>query len=104
MFSSWTVGILEVSTILWGLRSEVSVNVTVKLFANLQQYAPDGVKAAEPFEVEVPEAGTIEDLLGVLGIPKRETKVAFVNGRGRAHGYRLQADDEVGIFPPVGGG
>jgi molybdopterin converting factor small subunit len=80
------------------------VNVTVKLFANLQQYAPDGVKAAQPFEVEVPDGGTIEELLDVLGIPKRETKVAFVNGRGRAHGYRLQPDDEVGIFPPVGGG
>jgi molybdopterin converting factor small subunit len=39
-----------------------------------------------------------------LQIREKEVKVTFVNGRARADMYRLRAGDEVGIFPPVGGG
>ena len=78
--------------------------IKVKLFANLQRYAPEGQPVGAPFVVKLPESGTIADLVTHLNIPPREVKVAFVDGRARAQVYRLKSGDEVGIFPPVGGG
>ena len=80
------------------------MNVTVKLFAMLSRYAPDQQKAGEPFDVVLPEGSTIDDLIAHLGIPDREVKVAFADGRARAGVFRLEPGAEVGIFPPVGGG
>ncbi|MGC9358319.1 MAG: MoaD/ThiS family protein, partial [Anaerolineae bacterium] len=76
------------------------MKVNVKLFATLQRYAPEGKKAGDIFEVELPEGSTIADLIQKLGLREREAKVAFVNGRARAEIYRLKDGDEVGIFPP----
>ena len=80
------------------------MQIKVKLFANLQRYAPEGQLAGTPFAVELPDSGAIADLVTHLSIPPREVKVAFVGGRARAQAYRLKSGDEVGIFPPVGGG
>lgn len=85
------------------------MKVTVKLFAMLQRYAPEETagpdpSAGRPFEVELPEPSTIADLLAHLGIPDREVKVTFVDGRARAPIFRLSPGAEVGIFPPIGGG
>ena len=79
------------------------MQVKVKLFATLQRYKPE-IPAGQAFWVELPEGSRIKDLITQLDIRDNEVKVAFVNGRARADVYRLRADDEVGIFPPVGGG
>ena len=83
---------------------ERPMNVTVKLFAMLDRYAPDHQSAGQPFDITLPEGSTIADLFAQLSIPDREVKVAFVNGRARGRIFRLGPGDEVGIFPPVGGG
>jgi sulfur-carrier protein len=80
------------------------MKVTVKLFAMLKPYAPDGIKSGTPFEIELPEASSIADLVTHLGIPEREVKIAYVDGRARSLHFRLEPGAEVGIFPPVGGG
>lgn len=80
------------------------MKVRVKLFATLQRYAPEGQFAGDAFEIEVPEGSTIATIIEQLGIRAHEVKVAFVNGRARAEVYRLKEGDEIGIFPPVGGG
>ncbi len=80
------------------------MQIKVKLFATLQRYSPEGEPAGEAFEMELPEGSTIQDVISALEIRPQETKVAFVNGRARAEMYRLQEGDEVGLFPPVGGG
>lgn len=77
--------------------------VHVKLFATLQRYWPD-VPAGHPVPVELPEGSTVADLIRHLQVRENEIKVTFVNGRARAELYRLKAGDEIGIFPPVGGG
>jgi len=79
------------------------MQVNVKLFASLQRYKPD-VFAGEVFPVELPEISTLVDLVERLEIRVNEVKVMFVNGRARAEMYRLKDSDEIGIFPPVGGG
>ncbi|MBN1875325.1 MAG: MoaD/ThiS family protein [Anaerolineae bacterium] len=80
------------------------MQVKVKLYANLQKYAPEGTALGEAFPVKLPEKSTIADLIAVLNIRANEVKVAYVNGRARAELYRLQEGDDVGIFSPVGGG
>ena len=79
------------------------MQVNVKLFASLQRYKPD-VFAGEAFPVALPDGSALADLVAHLEIRANEVKVMFVNGRARAELYRLQDGDEVGIFPPVGGG
>lgn len=77
--------------------------VTVKLFASLARFSPVGLSGA-PFEVNLRDSANLQDLVNLLGIPAEETKVSFVNGIIRELQWVLSQGDEVGIFPPVGGG
>jgi len=79
------------------------MHVKVKLFATLVGHIP-GVQSGIPFDVEIPEGTTLADLIKRLKLPKKEVKVAFVNGRMEPQDFRLQGGNEVGIFPPIGGG
>ena len=77
--------------------------IQVKLFATLRRYAGD-TPLGQPFQMELPAGATLQDLVERLGIPPDETKVAFVNARAQDLDWVLQPGDEVGIFPPIGGG
>ena len=79
------------------------MHVQVKLYASLRRYHPEGA-AGEALEVEVDEGSSLGELVKRLEIPPEETKVAFVNGRVQEMGWKLKPGDQVGIFPPVGGG
>jgi len=82
---------------------EVTMRVRVKLYATLGRHLA-GVEPGVPFELEVPNEATVADLVNRLNLPREEVKVAFVNGRARPMDWALEAGDEIGIFPPVGGG
>jgi molybdopterin converting factor small subunit len=75
------------------------MHITVKLFASLARFSPGGLPGT-PFEIDFPESTTVGDVINQLGIPSKETKIFFVNGLIRD----LKPGDEVGIFPPIGGG
>ena len=77
--------------------------VRVKLFTKLAEYVPD-VRSGEPFEVRVQSKATLSDLISRLRLPQEEAKLLFVNGLTKSPDYILQNNDEVGIFPPIGGG
>lgn len=79
------------------------MRVRVKLFATLNQYV-EGVRSGIPFDVELPDGATVGDLVNHLNLPREEVKVAFIKGRARPMDWSLEPGDEVGIFPPVGGG
>ena len=79
------------------------MQVHVRLFASLRHHRP-GLGIGESFPVELPAGATIAGLVEHLGLPREEIKLAFVNGRSRPQEYTLTGGDEVGIFPPVGGG
>ncbi|GAB4534195.1 MAG: hypothetical protein Kow0063_17070 [Anaerolineae bacterium] len=88
------------------------MKVYVKLYATLArsvsgpvlaQY-PQGIRAGSRIQVELPENSTLADLLDYLALPSQDVKVSFVNGVAQDLDYRLKAGDEVGIFPPIGGG
>jgi molybdopterin synthase sulfur carrier subunit len=79
------------------------MHVYVKLFATLRRYVESAVYGV-PFEVDLTEGATIADLIQHLNLPAEQVKLAFVNARARPEDWRLEPGDEVGIFPPVGGG
>ena len=79
------------------------MQVHVKLFATLARFFGD-MAPGTPSKVEVPDGTTIADLVNRLNLPHEEVKVAFVNGRARLMDWPLGPGDEVGIFPPIGGG
>ena len=79
------------------------MRVRVKLFATLRRFAGNAMPGV-PFEVELAEAITLRDLLGQLKIPAEEAKITFVNGIIQDLDYVIKNEDEIGIFPPIGGG
>ena len=79
------------------------MQVTVKLFATLTRYG-QGKRAGMPFIVELSENANLYDLINLLKIPSKETRIIFVNGIIQESDYRIKDGDEVGIFPPIGGG
>lgn len=79
------------------------MRIRVKLFATLSRYQA-AVAPGVPVETELPDGATVANLLQQLELPATEARVIFVNGLIRAAGWPLQAGDEVGIFPPLGGG
>ena len=79
------------------------MHIQVKLFATLVRCIP-GVKSGVPFDVELPEGAFLSDLVKQLNLPENKVKVSFVNGRTQSLGFLLRPGDEVGIFPPIGGG
>jgi molybdopterin synthase sulfur carrier subunit len=88
------------------------VQVCVKLFATLVQAVPEtikgrypqGIRAGSPLAVELPEGSSLADLVDHLGLPREKVRVVFVNGRAKTLDYALVPEDQVGIFPVVGGG
>jgi molybdopterin synthase sulfur carrier subunit len=79
------------------------MQVQVKLFSTLAVYNP-AVAAGVPFSLELEEGSVLEDLFKQLKLPNKEVKLAFVNGRLQTVAFQLKNQDEVGIFPPIGGG
>lgn len=79
------------------------MRVKIKLFATLARYR-EGSVAGRQFEVELPEEASLLHLVQALNIPPGETRVMFVNGIIQEADWPLKEGDEVGLFPPVGGG
>lgn len=93
-------------------RNVIQMKLYVKLYATLARSVsesllaqhPEGLRAGSRLEVELPEGSTLADLVDYLALPRKEIKVLFVNARSHDFDYRLESGDEVGIFPPIGGG
>lgn len=79
------------------------MEVKVKLFASLGKYAPDK-EPAKAFIYEIQEDDTLRSLAKKIGIPEEEIKICFVNAHSRKMDHELAHNDEVGFFPPIGGG
>lgn len=74
------------------------MQVRVKCFATLGDHTPPGGV------VDLPEGATISLLLPCLNLDPADIKLVFVNSRNSGLDTVLAEDDQVGIFPVVGGG
>ncbi|HQR50603.1 MAG TPA: MoaD/ThiS family protein [Methylophilaceae bacterium] len=83
------------------------MKVTLKLFASLRDYLPEGSTSAI-LELEVPEGTTPADLAERYQLPPRLVHLVLVNGHyvppeNRA-GTALVEGDVLAIWPPIAGG
>jgi molybdopterin converting factor small subunit len=79
------------------------MHIRVKLYSTLVPYVPN-VRPGIPFDVELDDGSVLTDVVKRLKLPRKQIQTAFVNGSAQPLNYRLQNDDELGIFPPIGGG
>jgi molybdopterin converting factor small subunit len=77
-----------------------SIDVVVKLFANLRDYGPPKLVA------EIPEGSTIKSLIKKIGISEKEGKLIILINGLPCHdpNYVLNEGNTVAIFPPLAGG
>lgn len=80
------------------------MQVKVKLYATLREFAPPNIEIGESFSVTL-DGNTIEDLIKELGFEMDRAKIVMVNGnRVVDMTTHLNDDDLVVVFPPIGGG
>jgi molybdopterin converting factor small subunit len=79
------------------------MKVKVRLYANLRDYVPQA-KIGTTLEVELQEGALIRDLANHYQLPLGQVKLAYVNGIYQEMDFQLHENDEVGLFPPIGGG
>lgn len=80
------------------------MQVNVKLFATFRKFAPPETPLGESFKVNL-KIGTIMELLNKLGIPSDQARIIILNGnRVSDLNQKLQPNDLIVLFPPVGGG
>lgn len=79
------------------------ITVYVRLYATLRRLWP-GLGLGEALPLELEEGATVGQLIQKLELPADEVKIVFVNSLFRERDHVLADGDELGIFPPVGGG
>ncbi len=81
--------------------------VTLKLYASLGVYLPDGALKNEA-KVDVPDGTTIRQLLDNHNVPPVSCHLVLLNGHFQAPairaGVKLKEGDAVAVWPPVAGG
>lgn len=79
------------------------MRVRIKAYASLRRFVP-GVLLGRPSVLELVDGTTIGEALDQIGLPRREARICFVNGRCQDIDHPLCDDDELAVFPPIGGG
>jgi len=74
--------------------------VKVNLFATLRRFV-DGKPSVE---VEIAPGDTVAQVLDRLGVPAEQARVVFVDNQAAGLNSVLSGDEELGVFPAVGGG
>jgi len=83
------------------------MKITLKLYAVLGQYLPQGAKKNE-IDIEVEDAATITSVLDAHGVPPEHCHLVLVNGIYTAPSERAEKalcdGDALAVWPPVAGG
>ncbi len=84
---------------------EYLVHIFVKLFATLRDRGPEGLAIGESFPLTIAANTTFNQLLEQLKITTEEAKIIMRNHTTiKSLNEFLQENDEIAIFPPIGGG
>jgi len=79
------------------------MKIKVRLYASLRDYVPEA-KIGSTLEVDLPAGSVIQDLVNYYQLPVELVKLAYVNGIYQELNHELHDQDEIGLFPPIGGG
>lgn len=78
------------------------MKVRVKVFGYLRRYCNQ--ESSREFAVPLPENATAKDLLESLSIPENEEMILLINNAYSQKERALQENDEVLVYPFIGGG
>lgn len=78
------------------------MEITVRLFDTLRKFAPIWHKNGE-FRLSLTRGATLRDVLQACGLSEDKVTVAMVNGMISHLNFTLEEQDEVSLFPSVGG-
>lgn len=78
------------------------MKITVNLFAGLENFTDFGKRKGN--EIEIEDKATIKELLEILNIPAEKASLIMINGKHQDKEYNLKPDDNVSLFPSIGGG
>lgn len=79
-----------------------SVTITVKLFAALRKYTPQG--SQDGVSLSLPAGATVQDAVDMLNIPREQAGMLVVGDTYVEVGTVLENGLELSIFPPLAGG
>ena len=80
----------------------IHMRVELRLYATLRRFARSA--AAGVIIADIPEGGTVADVIAELGINADEVHISMVNGVSSPLSQVLAEGDRLGLFPAVGGG
>ena len=83
-------------------RADVTIVVTVTLFADLRRFLPRGVDG--PVRYTLPRGSTIADLLATIGIAPEADVTVALDGELADRDARLGDGAEVMLLSPMEGG
>ncbi len=78
------------------------MTVTVRLFASLRKFQPQGVDG--PVAVRLPAGAAVKDIMAALGIPEDHAGIIVSNNVHLELGTPVADGVEVSVFPPLAGG
>ena len=83
------------------------MKITVKLFAMLSSYMPDGANG-NVADIEVGEGATPGAVIDGLKLPRANCHLVLINGLytqpSQIDAVRLKEGDALAIWPPIAGG
>jgi molybdopterin converting factor small subunit len=83
------------------------MRITLKLFATLGRYLPDGAKA-NAVAVDVPAGSTAHDVLDRFDVPREKVHLVLLNGvyldLAARDATAIEPGDALAAWPPVAGG
>ncbi|MCE1237333.1 MAG: hypothetical protein LWW93_13365 [Hyphomicrobiales bacterium] len=84
-----------------------AIEVTLKLFAMLERWLPEGARRNE-IRLSVPAGATPADIVVALGLPEALCAIVLIDGAfvppdQRAH-RALAPNEALSIWPPIAGG
>ena len=83
---------------------KVYATLVQKLSNDFKEQFPGGLKAGTVVKLDLPDASDVHELFKRLQLDEKNGLLTFVNGRAQHRDYKFQEGDEVGLFPPIGGG
>ena len=79
------------------------MKVKVKLYGTLSSHIPE-YKSSQGIDVEIPDDGTVSDLLTHLGIPEKHGAAVIASGRVLKADDKIQDGVPVDVFQSIQGG
>ena len=79
-----------------------SVTISVKLFAALKKYIPQG--STDGISLSLPAGATVQDAVDMLNMPREQAGMLVVGDTYVEIGMVLEDGLELSIFPPLAGG